>query len=371
MAEETSVSPGRPLVRFEGITKRFGKHAAVADLSLDINRNEFFALLGPSGCGKTTLLRLLAGFETPDAGRILLDGEDIGALPPHRRPVNMMFQSYALFPHLTVAGNVAFGLKQEDLTRREREMRVNGMLAMMKMGEFAARKPHQLSGGQRQRVALARALVKRPKVFLLDEPLAALDKKLRTQTQFELRDLQRKLGITFVIVTHDQEEAMTMADRIAVMRDGGLAQVAPPREIYEHPASRWVAEFIGDVNLFEGTILGVDANETLVETAALGQLRLGTDHAAHPGDRVTIAIRPERIMIAWAGEATAAPNTTGGILVETAYFGGLSVHRVLLDRGGIVQVANANVGRGGNATARTGGRVTLSFGADAGVVLTQ
>ena len=220
MAEETFVSPGRPLVRFEGITKRFGKHAAVADFSLDINRNEFFALLGPSGCGKTTLLRLLAGFETPDAGRILLDGEDIGPLPPHRRPVNMMFQSYALFPHLTVAGNVAFGLKQEDLPRRRAEkMRVNGMLAMMKMGGFAARKPHQLSGGQRQRVALGACAGRSGRRYSSRRTAGrARQKAAPRRRNSSYRDLQKKLGITFVIVTHDQEEAMTMADRIAVMR---------------------------------------------------------------------------------------------------------------------------------------------------------
>jgi len=370
MAEKV-ISLGKPLVCFEGVGKRFGRHAAVEDFSLDIHRKEFFALLGPSGCGKTTLLRLLAGFETPDSGRILLDGEDIAALPPHLRPVNMMFQSYALFPHLSVQDNVAFGLRQEKLPRREMHMRVNDMLCMVKMEEFAIRKPHQLSGGQRQRVALARALVKRPKVFLLDEPLAALDKKLRTQTQSELRDLQKKLGITFLIVTHDQEEAMTMADRIAVMQAGKLAQVASPREIYEHPASRWVAEFIGDVNLLEGTVASVDTQETLVETAAAGSVRVAYGNAAHRGDRVAVAIRPEKIAIARAGDAPAAPNSASGLLIESSYFGDISVYKVKLDGPGTMRIASANVTRADAPVAKPGERVTLTWGANAGMVLTQ
>src|SRR5712664_706122 len=237
-----------PLVRCENVWRRLGAVAAFYRLSLDIYRNEFFALLGPSGCGKTTLLRLLAGFERPDEGRIMLGGRDIVATPPHRRPVNMMFQSYALFPHLTVAGNVAFGLKQDGLPKGEIAARVDEMLALVQLEGFAQRKPHQLSGGQRQRVALARSLVKRPRVLLLDEPLAALDKKLREEPQFELMHLQETLGLTFLIVTHDQEEAMTVADRIGVMDQGRLVQVATPPEIYEQPNSRWVADFIGDVN---------------------------------------------------------------------------------------------------------------------------
>jgi putrescine transport system ATP-binding protein len=241
----------RPLLRFEGVSKRFSGVAAVERVSLDVFPGEFFALLGPSGCGKTTLLRMLAGFETPDEGRILLDGEDIAPVPPYSRPVNMMFQSYALFPHLTVEGNVAFGLKQEGLPRDEIATRVAEMLALVKLDGLGKRKPHQLSGGQRQRVALARSLVKRPRVLLLDEPLAALDKKLRGETQFELMQLQEKLGLTFIIVTHDQQEAMTVADRIAVMDHGHLIQVATPPKIYEQPTSRWVAEFIGDVNARE------------------------------------------------------------------------------------------------------------------------
>src|SRR5438067_10123272 len=233
-----------PLVRFDMVSKRFGGVTAVEMVSLDIFEGEFFALLGPSGCGKTTLLRLLAGFETPEEGRVLLDDKDLAGVPPHRRAVNMMFQSYALFPHLTVEKNVAFGLRQEGLPKDEIAARVADMLALVKLESFGRRKPQELSGGQRQRVALARSLVKRPRVLLLDEPMAALDKKLRGETRFELMDLRRRLGLTFIIVTHDQSEAMTVADRIAVMDRGRLIQVAPPAEIYEQPNSRWVADFI-------------------------------------------------------------------------------------------------------------------------------
>src|ERR1041385_1448764 len=249
--------PAGAIVSFENATKRFGDFVAVDDLTLDIFPREFFALLGPSGCGKTTLLRMLAGFEQPDAGRVALDGQDLAGVPPYRRPVNMMFQSYALFPHMTVAGNVAFGLKQDGLPKAEIAARVDEMLGLVQLRPLASRKPDQLSGGQRQRVALARALAKHPEVLLLDEPLAALDRKLREETRFELKELQRRLEMTFVIVTHDQDEAMTVADRIGVKRTGKLAQVGTPAEIYERPNSRWVADFVGEVNLIEGRVTEV------------------------------------------------------------------------------------------------------------------
>ena len=282
---------GTALVRFEAVSKRFGAISAVDDLTLDIAHGEFFALLGPSGCGKTTLLRLLAGFEAPNQGRILLDGEDIVDIPPHQRPVNMMFQSYALFPHLTVEGNIAFGLRQEHVSRRERAERVADMLALTRLQGFEKRRVGQLSGGQRQRVALARSLIKRPRVLLLDEPLAALDKKLRAETQFELMELQRKLGTTFVIVTHDQEEAMTVADRIAVMNEGRLIQLAEPSDIYERPKSRWVAEFLGEVSLIEGRI-GEDSRDMLT---AIGNLRIADTAGAQVGEKVALALRPEKL----------------------------------------------------------------------------
>src|SRR3954462_2357496 len=251
---ETQFAAGEPLLRIEGVAKTFGTFRAVDGVSLDIRAGEFFALLGPSGCGKTTLLRMLAGFEAPDQGRILLDGKDIAPVLPHERPVNMMFQNYALFPHLSVRDNIAFGLKRAGMAKVDIAERVAEMVALVKLEGLEKRKPDQLSGGQRQRVALARSLARRPQVLLLDEPLAALDKKLRESTQHELMELQRRLGMTFIIVTHDQEEAMTMASRIGVMDAGRLDQVATPRDLYETPASRWIAEFVGDINLFEGHV---------------------------------------------------------------------------------------------------------------------
>src|SRR6195952_426114 len=251
-SEPRPATPAGPLLRIDSVVKRFGKFTAVDKLSLDIWAGEFIALLGPSGCGKTTLLRMLAGFETPDSGRILLDGNDIAQVLPHQRPVNMMFQNYALFPHLTVRDNIAFGLKRAAMPGPDIDIRVAEMVALVKLEGLEKRKPDQLSGGQKQRVALARSLARRPQVLLLDEPLAALDKKLRESTQLELIELQRRLGMTFIIVTHDQQEAMTMAGRIGVMDAGRLEQVATPRVLYEAPRSRWIAEFIGDVNLFEG-----------------------------------------------------------------------------------------------------------------------
>jgi putrescine transport system ATP-binding protein len=352
-----------PLVRFDGVSKRFGTLTAIDRLSLDIGHGEFFALLGPSGCGKTTLLRMLAGFEAPSEGRILLSGEDVSTLPPHRRPVNMMFQSYALFPHLDVAKNVGFGLRQEKIGRREIAERVEAMLALVRLQGYGRRRVDQLSGGQKQRVALARALIKRPSVLLLDEPLAALDKKLRAETQFELMELQRKLGTSFVIVTHDQDEAMTVADRIAVMDHGRVAQVGKPAELYERPASRWVADFIGEVTLLEGRFSAPGVMQTMI-----GQLRV-SDPSVALGATVWLGLRPEKIDIGSERPADDI-NAVAGTLHEVGYRGDMSIFKVRLGDRSLMKVTVANTAHGRRGFA-AGDVVWLSWPADAGVVLTQ
>ncbi|HUS55017.1 MAG TPA: ABC transporter ATP-binding protein [Thermohalobaculum sp.] len=333
--------PGaQPHLRLTDIVKTFGATRAIDGVSLDIFPGEFFALLGPSGCGKTTLLRMLAGFETPDSGHILLDGEDLTAIPPHERPVNMMFQSYALFPHMNVADNIAFGLQMQRMPKPAIKTRVEEMLALVHLEGFALRKPDQLSGGQRQRVALARALAKKPKLLLLDEPLGALDRKLREATQFELVNIQESLGVTFVIVTHDQEEAMTVSTRLAVMREGQIAQLGEPHQVYEAPNSRYVAEFIGDVNILEG----------VVETAGSGTIRLVDGGLAEtagvrdlPGGAIALALRPEKIAIERRVEgAEKGVNALDGKVEDIAYLGDMSIYNVRLDSGALVRVARTN-----------------------------
>lgn len=356
-----------PLVRFENVVKRFGDVAAVQGLSLDIAAGEFFALLGPSGCGKTTLLRLLAGFERPDAGRILLDGRDIVATPPHRRPVNMMFQSYALFPHLTVAGNIAFGLRQDGMARAAIAARIEEMLALVRLEGLGGRRPDRLSGGQRQRVALARSLAKRPQVLLLDEPMAALDKKLREETRFELIKLQAKLKTTFVIVTHDQAEAMTVAHRIAVMDRGRIVQVAAPAEIYEQPRSRWVAEFVGDVNLINGRAAAAVAGAAVIEDKAGRRYLVAADVVQ--GTEVTIAVRPEKVRMEAGFLPGDAANAVRGRICDIGYLGGLSVYKVRLNDGAVVTATVANVARNMEAAFSTGDEVWISWPPEAAVVL--
>jgi len=367
-----AADPARaPLVRFDRVSKRFGDFSAVEDLTLDIHDGEFFALLGPSGCGKTTLLRLLAGFEAPSAGRVLLDGEDQGRVPPYRRPVNMMFQSYALFPHLTVEGNIAFGLRQEGMSRRDIAVRVAEMLALVKLEAFARRKPEQLSGGQRQRVALARSLAKRPKVLLLDEPMAALDKKLRQDTQAELIELQARLGTTFVIVTHDQDEAMKVAHRIAVMDHGRVVQVGSPMEIYEQPNSRYIAGFVGDVNLIEGRLVSTGFGGSTIDALVGTRLGVAQEVDAAPGATVWVALRPERVRLAAGTPEVAPENEVAGTVRDVSYLGNTLIYRVGLDNGLVMKVAVANVTRQSGRTIAAQDRVCVSWDRDAGFVLTQ
>ena len=316
-----------PYVRIERVTKKFGDVYAVDDVSLNIYQGEFFSLHGSSGCGKSTLLRLLAGFEQPTVGRIYIDGADVTDIPPYARPVNMMFQSYALFPHMTVEQNVAFGLKQDRMARAERAERVAEMLALLQISELSRRKPDQLSGGQRQRVALARSLARHPKLLLLDEPLGALDKRLRENTQFELVNLQERLGITFVTVTHDQEEAMTMSTRIAVMDVGRIMQLDTPTAIYEYPNNRFVAGFIGSVNLFEGKVAAVDGDQVLVQSRLGRGMRMRCLHPLALGTPVTVAVRPEKIRPCDDYREDGV-NQLRGVVEDIAYLGDVSIYRV-------------------------------------------
>jgi putrescine transport system ATP-binding protein len=330
-------------IRLEQLTKRFGEFVAVRQVSLEIAKGEVFCLLGGSGCGKTTLLRMLAGFETPSEGRVWIDGVDVTDVPPYDRPVNMMFQSYALFPHMTVEQNVAFGLRQDGLGRAVIAEQVRDMLALVQLEGYGKRKPHQLSGGQKQRVALARALVKRPKLLLLDEPLGALDKKLREQTQFELVKLQEKLGVTFVIVTHDQEEAMTLATRIGVMRGGEILQVGTPTDIYEFPNSRFVADFIGSVNMMAGRLSVDEADHARIDCPELGAT-VYIDHGVSgpPDSSVSVAIRPEKIQLS-TERPSQKDNVISGVIAGVAYLGGATRYLVRLPTGFLLKVTEPNV----------------------------
>jgi len=360
-----------PYIRLEAVTKKFGEVVALDAVSLNIFRQERFCLLGGSGCGKSTLLRLLAGFEAPDTGRILLDGQDLAGIPPYRRPINMMFQSYALFPHMTVRENVAFGLQQERTPKKELQARVGAILEMVKLTTFAGRKPHQLSGGQRQRVALARSLVKQPKLLLLDEPLGALDRKLREATQFELINIQETLGITFVVVTHDQEEAMTLASRIGVMHAGKIAQVGTPLEIYEYPNSRFVADFVGTVNLFEGRMVDEGNDYVRIRSEEAGAtLFINHGIAAPPQAALTVALRPEKIAISLQAPAERSENCLEGIVEDIAYLGDFSLINVRLPSGKLVKVTQPNLIRHAEDTIRWDDKVYLSWNPASGVVLT-
>ncbi|MGB8327474.1 MAG: polyamine ABC transporter ATP-binding protein [Steroidobacteraceae bacterium] len=361
----------RAYVRIEHVTKRFGDFVAVDNVSLEVMKGEIFCLLGGSGCGKTTLLRMLAGFEAPTSGRIFIDDQDMADIAPYHRPVNMMFQSYALFPHMTVQQNVSFGLEQEKHSRAEIAQRVAEILDIVKMQQFAARKPHQLSGGQRQRVALARSLVKRPKLLLLDEPLGALDRKLREHTQFELIHIQEKLGVTFIVVTHDQEEAMTLASRIGVMDRGEIVQVGTPSEIYEYPISKFVADFIGSVNMFEGRLIEDEPDHVRIRSEELSSV-IYVDHgiSSAPGVTVWAAIRPEKINIA-RQKPDGVENWARGVVKEIAYMGDMSIFLVKIDSGKTVRVTRPNIVRHADDRISWDETVYLTWHASSPVVLSQ
>ena len=360
----------KDFIRIRNLSKQFGGFSAVDDVSLDIERGELFSILGGSGCGKTTLLRMLAGFELPTRGTIEIDGLDVTGMAPYDRPVNMMFQSYAVFPHMSVEKNIAYGLRKEGVARRETTRRVDEMLGLVQLGDFRSRKPDQLSGGQRQRVALARALIKRPKVLLLDEPLAALDRKLRQHTQFELMNIQDELGITFVVVTHDQEEAMTLSSRIAVMEHGRFRQVGTPKEIYEFPASRFVAGFIGTINTFRGRVAAVadDSIKVFSTEAGVTLTALGKQ-LVEEGQEIEIAVRPEKIFVSRDKPANTDGVCIAGVVDDFGYLGNRSLYHVKLETGKIVQVSSQNRRRSTSRFLEWEDKVWISWRPRSAVVL--
>ena len=368
-----------PIIEIRNVTKRFGKVAAVDNVSLDIRGGEFFVLLGPSGCGKTTLLRMIAGFEVPTSGQIIIDGQDMAGIPPNKRPVNMVFQSYAVFPHMSVADNVGYGLKIAGVGRAERDERVREALGLVKLDGFEERRPDQMSGGQRQRVALARSLVMRPKVLLLDEPLSALDAKLRAQMQFELSDLQDQVGITFVTVTHDQDEALSMASRIAVINKGEVAQLATPSDLYEFPANRFVADFVGSVNIFEGKLILDEPDKAAVDCPGLGKVYLNHGVTGPHGADVWVALRPEKMYLHVPGEGRAvraaaqdAPegyNFARGVIKGMSYLGDITLFEIKLDSGAMIRASRPNLSRHDQEDFTWDDRVSMHWRADSPVVL--